>query len=362
MRWLSTTLLLLVACGYSVGAAPATSTLPPPTVPATTTSTSTTSTTTTTTSTTTTTTTTTIPPNGELVIHGTGDVSLDPDYVWGFHQKGYHWAWSGLQGIFWDSVTVVNLECPVSDVGSPLQKTFVFRCDPESLDEMAFAGVDVANQANNHVLDWGVDALLDSIEHLSAVGIGSVGSGENVQAAYAPHFVERNGWTVAVLGFGGVLPSGSWLATEDRPGMANGDDVEAMVKAVSAAAEVADFVVVTIHWGMELDTRPRADDMERAKAMIDAGADVIFGHHQHRLGPMSWYEGKPIFWGLGNFVWPRLSVASADTAVAEVRISPEGEIVEACMLPATIVQSGHPALDVPYSGCDGVDTPLLEIP
>lgn len=360
MRWLSTALILLVACGYSVSAAPSTSTVPTSTVPVT--MAPSTTTTITTTTTTTSTTTTTIPPNGELTIHGTGDVSLDPDYVWGFHQKGYHWAWSGLQGIFWDSITVVNLECPVSDVGTPLQKAFVFRCDPESLDEMAFAGVDVANQANNHVLDWGPEALLDSIDRLAAAGIGSVGSGPDVQSAYTPHIVERKGWTVAVLGFGGVLPSGSWLAAEDRPGMADGDDIDAMVAAVAAASEAADFVVVTIHWGMELDTMPRADDMERAKAMIDAGADIIFGHHQHRLGPMSWYEGKPIFWGLGNFVWPRLSVASADTAVAEVRISSEGAIVEACMLPATIVQSGHPALDETYAGCEGVDTPLLEMP
>ncbi len=361
MRRLLAVVVILASCGYGAAAV---ETVPPPTssvAPTTTSSTTTTTTTTVTTTTSTSTTTTTLPPNGELIIHGTGDVSLDPSYVWTFNDKGYHWAWSGLQGIFWDSIAVVNLECPVTNGGIPLDKEFVFKCDPEALDEMAFAGVDVANQANNHLLDWGRDALLESITHLKEAGIGSVGSGATAAEAYAPHVIERSGWTVAVLGFGGVVPSGTWLATDDRPGMANGDDTSVMVEAVAAAAQLADFVVVTVHWGMELDTSPRADDIERAKAMIDAGADVIFGHHQHRLGPMSWYAGKPIFWGLGNFVWPRLSLASADTAVAEVRISPDGEIVDACMIPATITHSGHPVLDGPYQGCNGVESPTLDL-
>ncbi len=360
--------LLLAACGYGVEAA---ETAPPaasPTVQATSSTTSTTTSTTTTTTTlppttTSTTTTTTLPPTQALVIHGVGDVALDPGYIPALRSApgGYHFAWSGLELLFWDSLTVVNLECPVSDEGTIVPKAFNFRCDPEALDEAKFHGIDVANQANNHVLDFGVEALLDSIVELEAAGIGSVGSGADRTEAYAPHLVERNGWTIAVLGFGGVIPGPSWLAGDERPGMASGDDTEAMVAAVAAAEEVADFVVVTIHWGMELDTSPRADDMARAKAMVDAGADVIFGHHQHRLGPMSWYKGAPIFWGLGNFVWPRNSVASADTAVAEVRISADGEIVEACMIPATIVTSGHPTLDEPYTGCEGIESPMLQL-
>lgn len=367
-RLLPALFLLLAACGYGVEAA---ETAPPVAAPTTAPSTTTTTTTTTSSTTTTTTlpptttssTTTTLPPTQELVIHGVGDVALDPAYIPALVSApgGYHWAWSGLDLLFWDSLTVVNMECPVSDKGTIIPKAFNFRCDPASLDEARFAGVDVANQANNHLLDFGTEALLDSIVQLEAAGIGSVGSGADAEEAYAPHLVERNGWTVAVLGFGGVIPGASWLATEDAPGMASGDDTERMVAAVAAAGEVADFVVVTIHWGMELDTSPRADDMARAKAMVEAGADIIFGHHQHRLGPMSWYRGAPIFWGLGNFVWPRNSVPSADTAVAEVRISADGEIIEACMIPATIVSSGHPTLDDPYTGCEGVDSPMLDL-
>ena len=95
-----------------------------------------------------------------------------------------------------------------------------------------------------------------------------------------------NGWKVAVVGFGGVAPDDGWYATADTPGMRNGDDTPTMVEAVAAAEEVADLVVVTIHWGMELDTTPRQDDIDRAHAMIEAGADIIFGHHPHRMQPL----------------------------------------------------------------------------
>jgi poly-gamma-glutamate capsule biosynthesis protein CapA/YwtB (metallophosphatase superfamily) len=78
--------------------------------------------------------------------------------------------------------------------------------------------------------------------------------------------------------------------------------------------------------------------------MIEAGADVIFGSHAHRLQPMDTYEGKPIFYGLGNFVWPRFSAEGSTTAVAQVVVRPDGSI-SGRLLPATIVSDGHPVLN-----------------
>ena len=85
--------------------------------------------------------------------------------------------------------------------------------------------------------------------------------------------------------------------------MTDGDSAEAMTAAIRAADEVADLVLVTIHWGEQGTTKPRAFEIGLAEAFIDAGADGVFGHHQHVLQPLGWYEGKPIAWGLGNFVW-----------------------------------------------------------
>jgi poly-gamma-glutamate synthesis protein (capsule biosynthesis protein) len=116
-----------------------------------------------------------------------------------------------------------------------------------------------------------------------------------------------------------------------------------MVEAVEAASDVADLVVVTVHWGMELDTTPRQDDIERAHAMIAAGADIIFGHHPHRMQPLEMIDQAAVFWSLGNFVWPHNSVASATTAVARAVVAPDGTI-EACLIPAYIETHGRPVL------------------
>lgn len=286
--------------------------------------------------------TTTIAPR-PVVIHGVGDVNFDPRYIRRFVDDGYGIAFAGMDGLFrFDDVTVINLECSPSDSGVPIDKDYIFRCDPAALAFAAEAGVEVANLANNHGQDYGPTALLDGIENLNRTGMFPVGVGENLVAATSPALFEVETHKVAVLGFGGVHPASSWLATSEAPGMADGDDIDQMVSAVSSAAKLADIVVVSIHWGTELVTEPSQSDRAAAEAMIAAGADVIFGHHPHRLGELEWIAGRPVFWTLGNFVWPRLSDAGATTGVGRVVIS--GDSVIACIVPAFIESDGAPVL------------------
>ena len=288
---------------------------------------------------------TTAPPGrGWLVIHGTGDVNLDPAYVEGLALHGHEHAWSGLDRLFLsDDLTIVNLECAPSSLGNAEPKDYTFGCDPAALPLMQAAGVEVANLANNHSQDFGKEAMLDGRANLVEAGIAPVGVGASRAEANQPAFFEVAGWRVAVLGFGGVFPHDGWAATTTRPGMADGDDVEAMTEAVRNADAFADLAVVAIHWGVEFDTEPRVDDVERAEAMVEAGADVIFGHHSHRLNPLGEVDGKPVAWGLGNFVWLTFSGPGATTAVARVVISPSGAITS-CLIPAHIESSGHPVL------------------
>ncbi len=283
------------------------------------------------------------PPSsrGRLVIHGTGDVNLweryagtDPEATWG-----------PLRSIFQsDDLTVINLECTPSELGEPLPKEFNFRCPLASLPIMAEAGVDVANLANNHSQDFGQEAMLDGRRNVLASGVEPVGVGENLAVATMPALFEIKGWTVAVLGFGGVVIDSGWLATTDRPGMASGDDGELIAEAVRRADALADIVVVTIHWGSELETVPRQGDILLAEAMIEAGADMIFGHHQHRLNPMTFVDGRPVAWGLGNFIWQVGSGDASRTALAQVIVEPDGT-VRGCLIPARIVGLGVVEVD-----------------
>lgn len=287
------------------------------------------------------------PAKDDLVIHGAGDVNLDPAYIPNLARYGYGFAFEGLDGLFErDDLTVINLECVPSRVGEPLDRPFNFRCDPDALAVARANGVDVANLANNHSLDYGVEAMLDGMANVEAAGIAPVGVGGDLRQATAPAVFEIGGWTVAVLGMNGVVAAEWWLADDHRPGTASGDDIEQMVAAVEAADEIADIVVVSIHWLWELETEPRADDRERAEAMIAAGADIVFGHHPHRLGDVELIDERPVFWTLGNFVWPRFSDAGATTAVGRVVVRPDGAM-EACLIPAFIEVSGRPELTGP---------------
>jgi hypothetical protein len=286
-----------------------------------------------------------VQPKGTLLIHGTGDVSLDPSYVATYGIHGFGYAWSGLNGLFRrDDLTVVNLECPVSTKGQIIPKQFNFRGDPAALPAMKTAGIDVANMGNNHSYDYGPEALVDTRKNLLANGIAPVGAGKNAAEANQPAIFHVKGWTVAVVGLDQVVdPDPAAVATATKPGTADGHDFKAMLAAVRAANKHADLVVVIIHWGVELDTQPEAYQVQQGHQLIAAGADVIFGGHSHRLQPLSIYRGKAIFWSLGNFVWPNFSVAGSTTGVAEVTVSSSGAIT-ARLIPAFIEDAGHPVM------------------
>ena len=284
-------------------------------------------------------------PKGRLLIHGTGDVSLDPSYIPTFVSNGFDYAWTGLDGLFEDDdLTVVNLESPVSDLGSIVPKKFNFRGDPDALPPMRRAGVEVANLGNNHAYDYGPEALVDTYRNILEAGMHPIGAGRNARQALKPARFRIEGWKVAVLGFGLVVdPFPQAVSTRTDPGVAAGHDINLMVRTVRKVSRRADITIVTIHWGVELDTAPRPDQIELGHRFVDAGADMIFGHHSHRIQPVNRYEGRPIFWGLGNFVWPNFSVEGSTTGVAEVIVERDGRI-RGRILPAFIESAGHPVL------------------
>jgi poly-gamma-glutamate capsule biosynthesis protein CapA/YwtB (metallophosphatase superfamily) len=279
---------------------------------------------------------------GSIVINGTGDVSLDPSQIPAFRTHGYDWAWSGLNGLFSrDDLTMVNLECPATHIMDPEPKAFTFRCDPLALPAARRAGIDVLSQANNHAYDQGPVGLMDSLDAIRAAGLASVGAGADESEALRAARFEIRGWTVAVVGIDQILDPLDQVAGPDKPGTAGGHDFRLALRAVHDAAASSDLVVVMIHWGVELEARPRPYQVRQAHRMVDAGADVIFGSHPHVLQPLETYRGRPIFYSLGNLVWPRISEEASATAIAEVVVAPDGTI-RARLIPVEIVSNGHP--------------------
>lgn len=165
------------------------------------------------------------PVRERIIIHATGDVSLDPSYVPALHVNGYGWAWSGLGGLFrGDDLTVINLECPATTIVAPIPKTYSFRCDPAALDDARRAGVEVASLANNHAFDQGPQGLLDPIRNLRRAGILPIGAGRGAARADAPRYVEVGGWRVGLVGVAEVIDPDVQVGVVDRVGTAVGHD------------------------------------------------------------------------------------------------------------------------------------------
>ena len=235
------------------------------------------------------------------------------------------------QEISLGDIFMVNQEFPFSNRGSAApDKQFTFRLPPEKVSMLGEMGIDIVTLANNHALDYGTDALVDTLDALDGAGIYHVGAGRNINEAKALVTMEAKGKTIGFLGASRVIPVGSWNASADRPGMLTTYDPAALVAEIKKARESCDFVVVYVHWGIERDERPQDYQRTLGQQYIDAGADLVIGSHPHVLQGFEYYKGKPIVYSLGNFVFgssiPRSALLRADW---------DGEKVELSLVPAT---------------------------
>ena len=224
-------------------------------------------------------------------------------------------------------VAIVNLEIAITERGEPYDKEFVFRAPGSAALTLAGAGIDVVSLANNHILDFGSVGLEDTISVLDEVGILRPGAGANNAEAYAPRvLVLDNEIRVAFVSASAIIPGG-FSAGAERPGIADAKwAIPRVLAAVRAAASGNDVVVVSIHWGVERATCPSQDQRGLAQQLIEAGANLILGHHPHVLQPIETFDRTVIAYSLGNFAWhPRYGI-TGDTGVLEIFF--DGPIVE----------------------------------
>lgn len=179
---------------------------------------------------------------------------------------------------------VLNLECAVSRRGERWpdpEKPFFFRAPPAAVELLELLGVACVTLANNHALDYGPEALLDTLEHLRSVGIAVVGAGADVEAARAPVVLERRGLRVGVVGF--ADHPAEYAAGPDRPGIAFVDlarGIPGWLLTTMAELE-ADAVLVSPHWGPNMVAEPRPYVRRAAAALVAAGASLVAGHSAH---------------------------------------------------------------------------------
>ena len=221
---------------------------------------------------------------------------------------------------------VTNEEFPFSTRGTPApDKQFTFRVHPEKVKLMQEMGIDLVTLANNHALDYGRDAMLDTIDTLDRAGIRHVGAGKNLAEARKPAIVELNGRTFAFIGATRVYPEADWAAGTDSAGMFSAYDGGAqLAEEVKAAKQQADYVIAYVHWGIEREEMPNEVQKSIAHRLVDAGADLVVGAHPHVLQGIEYYQGVPIAYSLGNFVFgssiPSTALLQADVDDAGIRL------------------------------------------
>jgi poly-gamma-glutamate capsule biosynthesis protein CapA/YwtB (metallophosphatase superfamily) len=200
-------------------------------------------------------------------------------------------------------ITIANLESPITDRGKAESKEYVFRSPVQALPELKNAGVDVLNLANNHIMDYGQEGLLDTFDHLDTHQFLRIGAGRNIDEAFTPAIVQHQGMKIAFLGFSRVIPSTSWYAGKNKPGVAESYSTKMASEAIRKARAEADLVVVIAHWGQERKDRPVKEQVDLAHTYIDEGADLVVASHPHVLQGFEQYKGKWIAYSLGNFIF-----------------------------------------------------------
>lgn len=222
-------------------------------------------------------------------------------------------------------LATANLEGVASTRGAPVAgKEYHFRGPPSALGAAArFAGLDVVTVANNHTLDFGRDAFVDTLRHAARARLATVGGGVDLAAARRSAVLERGGLRVAFLGYSDVRPLG-WDAGVGLSGTAPAWP-ELVVPDVRAARGRADLVVVWFHWGAELASTPSWRQQQLAAAALNAGAAVVLGAHPHVLQPLTAVPGRRLVaWSLGNFVFAAASPGTTRTGVLVVHLGGRG--------------------------------------
>lgn len=280
-----------------------------------------------------------------VVLVAVGDIMLSRGVAAKIKEHGDRIPFAKVGGLLRSGDVVFgNLEGPLTPGREIDAREMVLRADPCMAIALADSGFTLLSLANNHTTDFGVEGVLDTLRNLDQTGIAWVGAGPEAGKAYAPRIIEVRGLRLAFLGFVDpeIVPP-SCRAGTGTPGTAFADEAE-MRAAIKDARLAADFVVVSLHAGTEYEAEPDDSQVELAHAAIDAGADLVLGHHPHVVQPVERYRDRYILYSLGNFVfdqwWSRETCLGL---VARLMIGPWGlERIE--FLPVLINKDAQPEI------------------
>ena len=263
-----------------------------------------------------------------IVITAVGDIMLAGQGSRTLTARGFDHAFAGTASeLRKGDILVGNLEAPITTGGTEFSgKKFRFKTRPEAADALSRAGFTVLTLANNHIMDFGAEGLAGTLSNLDRAKIQHTGAGTTLDEARREALVTVKGKRVAFLAYSLTYPA-EFFAGVRHPGTAQG--VAALVyDDIVRARKTSDYVVVSFHWGAELAGMPKPYQQKAAHAAIDAGADLVLGHHPHVLQGIEQYRGKTILYSLGNFAFGSMSRSADRSMIARISLGGAEQTVE----------------------------------
>jgi len=205
-----------------------------------------------------------------------------------------------------DGQYIINLEYPITKSNQPAPNKINLKADTSYIIDTFGKPPVAVCLANNHIMDFGEQGFLDTINSLDKLGVKYFGCGSLKDNCFNPTYIEIDGKKVALLGY--ACPSTNALfVNKDVRGVMQDNPLRIKEDILLAQGNKADKIIISIHWGAEEVFRPKPDDIKIARSAIDAGADLVVGHHSHCIQPFEIYKGKYIFYGLGNCIMPDIN-------------------------------------------------------
>lgn len=252
-----------------------------------------------------------------ITIAATGDLMVGSWVQDVIEDSGYAYPFQNIDSILHDAdIIFTNLEAPFGTSGEAFVKTYTFQVNPKLVNVLTAGRINMVSLANNHIMDFGAESLSETISLLREKHIKFAGAGMNLSQAREPALFQVNGKKVAFCSYTLTFPQEFW-ATDSTPGTCFPyhtfvyDDIRKM-------KVENDLVIVSCHWGQELQETPKKYQMELAHNLIDAGADIILGHHPHVVQGIEIYKNKLIAYSLGNFIFGSYSKSSRVSMILKI--------------------------------------------
>ncbi|MFN7143541.1 MAG: CapA family protein [Myxococcota bacterium] len=250
--------------------------------------------------------------DGTLTLGLAGDAMLGRGVARGIEVYGTDHAIGAVTPLWAEAdARLANLACALTGrrtgwEGAGVESSYL-RADPSAAQALARAGVDAVDLANDHTLDYGCVGLADTAAALDAVGVAHAGAGPDLAAAERPVRLERAGWRISLLAF--ADRPAAWAAGPSAPGIRfvpmDASGAARARAAIAAERRHADLVVVSMHWGPAMKNRPGPACRNFARTLVEAGADVVWGHGAHVVQAVEWIHGRPVLYDAGDLVSDR---------------------------------------------------------